>query len=1096
MRITNKIMQNNSLYNINSNKVSENDISTSIMTGKKVNRPSEDPVVAIRSLRLRANVTELNQYYERNAEDAESWLTVTEGALTSISGQDSILVDLQKLLVAGPDKYKTLSDWDAIVTQIEQLADEYYSVGNVDYAGRYAFTGYRTDTSLSFLEDTSKKYEDIQDEFNAGNIDTSDRVTSIGEFASGDETTNPRLESHVSEYTVGRLRLSYDNLDAEAADEGTTAANQTKLDAAKQALQAAQDALSQKETALKKANKDLEAARDELQKARQELTEAKQNANAAAQAVTHADSNLKSAQTTYDRAIDVYNAAVKNREDKEAELKAARDAADEAHKATDTAKKAYDDMIAADPDLKAQNDKVGQAQSAVETAQTLLDQKKAELEALSPYDPSYPLKRGEVTAAEKDLKTRQQELYDQTTELNRLIAKKPENAAIKAVYDQAVRNGQRADGNVQLATNALTKAQEAEDAALQRQKDAEKARDDATTALAAKEAEKQAADDEVNNKAAVIPGKEAALDAAELVAEQAKKDYLDATPAVQAAQKEVTELRAKADVFTLQYREGMVPAAISTVIPSGQLVPGDDSLHPAGDGVHTVNLSFTTSDRASHTVHLPTWNGMGGANGEPVEVNITNPDGTKETYTARVIMAPDPNDPSQNVVDHYEVEYIVDKAGNPDGKDYIGTIYVNAQGVIYDNSKENGKNTPIDFPAKQEDINNNNARPEYADIQAATTTVTKSQVTEVKLNTPGELVEVVRIPLSDETKQPYEMTVKSETGKEYTVTVNTDGTYQLVGTGCKNNDNQTGDNIRSVVQITSGGAIHSSYIETDIRPTQIIGPDTDAETIDKIYQELSETYDTNEKWPDGGTYVVNAATGEILFSKGLNDKLSSLNDIINANTLNAVYDKTNFVKGDTRPENLFACTNDGVKYNIGTAGHTMEYDVGYNQKIEVNTMANDVFTNDVKRDAQDLRRILDQMKDVNNKINILQAEYNNSTSETDKKEIQKEINAAKKAYDYLTDIMKDEFGAKITGVSKAIDMANNAVTVNGTRSKRLDLISARLMDQVATFQELQSENEDVDLAEAGTMLAMARLTYEASLQATGKIMTTSLMDYI
>ncbi|MBQ4417900.1 MAG: flagellar hook-associated protein 3, partial [Butyrivibrio sp.] len=85
---------------------------------------------------------------------------------------------------------------------------------------------------------------------------------------------------------------------------------------------------------------------------------------------------------------------------------------------------------------------------------------------------------------------------------------------------------------------------------------------------------------------------------------------------------------------------------------------------------------------------------------------------------------------------------------------------------------------------------------------------------------------------------------------------------------------------------------------------------------------------------------------------------------------------------------------------------------------------------------------------------------------------------------------------KITGVTKAIDMANNAVTVNGTRSKRLDLISSRLMDQTATFQELQSENEDVDLAEAGTMLAMARLTYEASLNATGKIMTTSLMDYI
>ena len=101
MRITNKIMQNNSLYNINNNKVTEDSISTSIMTGKKINRPSDDPVIAIRSLRLRANVTELNQYYEKNAEDAKAWLKVTEGALDTTN---AVLTDLRNLVVSGPDK--------------------------------------------------------------------------------------------------------------------------------------------------------------------------------------------------------------------------------------------------------------------------------------------------------------------------------------------------------------------------------------------------------------------------------------------------------------------------------------------------------------------------------------------------------------------------------------------------------------------------------------------------------------------------------------------------------------------------------------------------------------------------------------------------------------------------------------------------------------------------------------------------------------------------------------------------------------------------------------------------------------------------------
>ena len=72
MRMTNKIMQNNSLYNINNNKVLQDKLSTQMSTQKKITRPSDDPVVALRALRLRTSVSELTQYYEKNAPDAES----------------------------------------------------------------------------------------------------------------------------------------------------------------------------------------------------------------------------------------------------------------------------------------------------------------------------------------------------------------------------------------------------------------------------------------------------------------------------------------------------------------------------------------------------------------------------------------------------------------------------------------------------------------------------------------------------------------------------------------------------------------------------------------------------------------------------------------------------------------------------------------------------------------------------------------------------------------------------------------------------------------------------------------------------------------
>ena len=62
-------MQNNSLYNINNNKLLQDKLSTQMSTQKKITRPSDDPVIAIRALRLRTNVSELTQFYRDRTTD-------------------------------------------------------------------------------------------------------------------------------------------------------------------------------------------------------------------------------------------------------------------------------------------------------------------------------------------------------------------------------------------------------------------------------------------------------------------------------------------------------------------------------------------------------------------------------------------------------------------------------------------------------------------------------------------------------------------------------------------------------------------------------------------------------------------------------------------------------------------------------------------------------------------------------------------------------------------------------------------------------------------------------------------------------------------
>lgn len=214
MRITNKIMQRNNLSNINTNKVYQDKLSTQMSTEKKINRPSDDPVVAIRALRLRSNVTEITQYYSKNIPDAESWLNVTEDSLVNLSEVLTKMIEQCTKGSNGTSKTSlSTTDRKIILEQLEKLGEEVYSTGNADYAGRYVFTGYRTDTPLSFTEASETIYE-ITEQLNSSAVDsfTKVRVGDLLGINSSNYNTPPYSnveENDVDTAECYRIRLSY-----------------------------------------------------------------------------------------------------------------------------------------------------------------------------------------------------------------------------------------------------------------------------------------------------------------------------------------------------------------------------------------------------------------------------------------------------------------------------------------------------------------------------------------------------------------------------------------------------------------------------------------------------------------------------------------------------------------------------------------------------------------------------------------------------------------------------------------------------------------------------------------------------------------------
>ncbi len=229
MRITTKVIQGNSINNINTNKVLQDKLNNQMATEKKIVRPSDDPVVAIRALRLRTNVSQVTQYYEKNAPDAESWMKVTEDSLTTVS---SVITDMIEQCTKGASEKLTATDRTTILNELKALRDEVYATGNADYAGRSVFTGYRTETTLKFTEAENRKYS-INEQLKNDVLDTITYVNSAyinginqvnynsGAYfdPSGTLTKNSdMMETNICESTIHRIRLAYENIDAEDID--------------------------------------------------------------------------------------------------------------------------------------------------------------------------------------------------------------------------------------------------------------------------------------------------------------------------------------------------------------------------------------------------------------------------------------------------------------------------------------------------------------------------------------------------------------------------------------------------------------------------------------------------------------------------------------------------------------------------------------------------------------------------------------------------------------------------------------------------------------------------------------------------------------
>jgi len=148
MRITNNMLVQDLLWNSNRNLASLSDKQNQMSSGKRVTRPSDDPVGITQILKYKSDIDAANQYSE-NVTSALGWMEVTESAMDDIK---EILQRIREITVQAANGTNTAEDTQKVRTEVEQMKDEILSLGNSTIAGRYIFSGLETDKPL-FNED-------------------------------------------------------------------------------------------------------------------------------------------------------------------------------------------------------------------------------------------------------------------------------------------------------------------------------------------------------------------------------------------------------------------------------------------------------------------------------------------------------------------------------------------------------------------------------------------------------------------------------------------------------------------------------------------------------------------------------------------------------------------------------------------------------------------------------------------------------------------------------------------------------------------------------------------------------------------------------
>jgi flagellar hook-associated protein 3 FlgL len=221
MRITTKLLNDNVINNLFTNRSKLNDLNEQLSTGKRISKPSDDPNAAINILSAKTSLEQIERY-STNIDNAQSELDITDESILSAV---DVVQRAKTLATEAANATNGSTELDAINSEIKQLIQQIKDIANTKFGSKYIFGGlvteeppyteaangdivYNGTSSTSNYQRKAEISENIT-------IDTNIAGDSIfGQYVAGDSTRQTGLLNTLVNLSTSLENADFDNIRA------------------------------------------------------------------------------------------------------------------------------------------------------------------------------------------------------------------------------------------------------------------------------------------------------------------------------------------------------------------------------------------------------------------------------------------------------------------------------------------------------------------------------------------------------------------------------------------------------------------------------------------------------------------------------------------------------------------------------------------------------------------------------------------------------------------------------------------------------------------------------------------------------------------